>query len=315
MLLVSASEAINPRAWQKAMRQALPDREVWRDGQSFDPTRVTYLLAWNVLAARLRDFSGLRVIFSLGAGVDHLHDAGRLPDIPVVRVVDAHLKTDMTTYILWRTLALLRSEVALREAQLRCAWEEPDTCLRPQDLCVGVLGYGVLGTAAADALRATGFEVVGWSRTAKNPAPRDRLYVGDQELGSFLDAVDILVVLLPLTSATRGLIDARFLDRLAKETPLGAPALINCARGEIHVESDVMAALDSGTLSHATLDVFSTEPLPPDNPLWRHPKVCVTPHAAGPTDRRSVTQSIARQIRAFESGEALTNLADPRLGY
>ena len=159
-----------------------------------------------------------------------------------------------------------------------------------------------------------GFDVAGWSRTPKH-VEGIRGYAGAAELGAFLGRTDILVVLLPLTPDTQGVVERRLLAGLARDGRLGGPVLINAGRGGLQKEADILAALEDGTLAGATLDVFETEPLPADSPLWSHPRVTVTPHNAAMSEPRAIAALIARQIRRFEAGQPFENVVDRAQGY
>jgi glyoxylate/hydroxypyruvate reductase A len=176
------------------------------------------------------------------------------------------------------------------------------------------MGLGVLGSDAARKLKMMGFNVAGWSRS---PRTLDGIqcFAGEAELEGFLARTDILVCLLPLTPGTRGLIDRKLIRSLAKDGPLGGPVIINAGRGEHQVERDIVAALDAGELFAATLDVFETEPLPPESRLWRHPRVTVTPHIAAESDPETTCRNILAQIARFERGLPLENLVDRKRGY
>jgi glyoxylate/hydroxypyruvate reductase A len=176
------------------------------------------------------------------------------------------------------------------------------------------MGLGVLGSDAARKLKAMGFEVAGWSRSPKIVKGVDT-FSGEDGLDAFLARTDILVSLLPLTDDTRGILDKDLFAKLAQNGRLGGPILINAGRGGLQVEADILAALDDGTLTAATLDVFETEPLPPDSPLWTHPAVTVTPHNAAPSDANTISAYVADQIRRFEAGESLANVVKRELGY
>jgi glyoxylate/hydroxypyruvate reductase A len=176
------------------------------------------------------------------------------------------------------------------------------------------MGLGVLGADAAQALRRLGFDVAGWSRNRK-AIPGIAGFAGDAELPAFLARTDILVCLLPLTPATRGILNRRTFSLLARDGRLGGPVVINAGRGGLQVEADLLAALDDGTLSAATLDVFETEPLPAASPLWSHPKVTISPHNAADTDPDAISVYVREQIARHERGEPLRNLVDRRLGY
>jgi len=178
---------------------------------------------------------------------------------------------------------------------------------------VGMLGFGVLGQDAARKLQALGFDVAGWSRSGR-PVEGFRVY-GGGELDAFLARTDILVSLLPLTPDTHGILDRRLFAKLARHGRLGGPVLINAGRGGLQVEADILACLDDGTLKAAVLDVFETEPLPEDSPLWGHPAVTLTPHNAAVSEPEATARYIAEQIRRFERGEPLENVVDPSRGY
>jgi glyoxylate/hydroxypyruvate reductase A len=178
-----------------------------------------------------------------------------------------------------------------------------------RDRAVGFLGTGELARACMARLRRLGFPLKGWSRRRPRLDGVDT-FAGDDGLAAMLAGTDILVNLLPLTPATRRLVDARFLARLKR----GA-AFVNVARGGHVVEADLLAALDTGRLGEAVLDVFDEEPLPADHPFWRHPRVRVFPHVAAPTDPESAARIAAANIRAFRGGGAITGLVDRGRGY
>jgi glyoxylate/hydroxypyruvate reductase A len=238
-----------------------------------------------------------------------LDPARRLPPaVPVLRLVDPNLTQDMATYVLTTVLRYFRQLDQYEAQQRDVAWAQLP---RPrfEDFPVGILGMGALGGAAARLLRSVGFTVHGWSRTL-HCQPGVITHAGEVGLRAMLPEIAVLVLLLPLTPATRGLIDA---DALALLRP-GA-RLVNAARGALVVEDALLAALDSGQVAHATLDVFATEPLPADHRFWRHPRVTVTPHVAALTDARSAAAQVAEQLRRARAGEELLHRADLARGY
>src|SRR4029079_9482176 len=182
------------------------------------------------------------------------------------------------------------------------------------DLAVGIMGLGVLGRDAAEKLNQLGFKVAGWSRTRKH-IPGVHCYAGAAEFDSFLRRTDVLVSLLPNTPETTGIVNRDLIRKLSRKGPVGAPIFINAARGKQQVEADLVAALDAGELHAATLDVFVTEPLPADSPLWTHPKVTVTPHCAADSDPQTISAYVLRQIRNHQAGRPLENTVDRALGY
>ena len=250
---------------------------------------------------------GLVWVQSLWAGVEKLVGVFDRP-LPIVRLVDREMARTMAEAVLAWTYYLQRDMPAYARQQRARDWR-PHPYRRPSDLVVGLLGLGALGTAAADRLGGAGFRVVGWSRTAKAAAGIETFH-GAAELPAMLGRCDILVCLVPLTPETRGLVDA---ERLSALKP-GA-ALINFARGPIVVTGDLIAALDAGHLSHAVLDVFDAEPLPPDSALWAHPGVTVLPHVSGPTDMDSAAATVAENLRTYRRTGRPPQGVDAARGY
>jgi glyoxylate/hydroxypyruvate reductase A len=273
-----------------------------------------YAAAWKQPPGSLAALPGLKVIFSLGAGIDHLARDPELPDRPIVRVVDPDLTARMSEYVVLHCLAHLRG-TRYYEAQQRARnWDDARDEPAASDVRVGIMGLGVLGADAARKLAIMGFQVAGWSRTPKRLDDVSS-FAGEAELGGFLARTDILVSLLPLTKDTRGLLDRRIFAGLARDGRIGGPVFINAGRGGTQNEADILACLDDGTLAAVTLDVFETEPLPQDSPFWTHPRVTLTPHNAATSDPDAVAAFVAAQIRRFEAGEPIRNTVDLRAGY
>jgi glyoxylate/hydroxypyruvate reductase A len=247
-------------------------------------------------------------VHSVWAGVERLvadlDDTG----LTIVRLVDPQLAETMAEAVLAWTLYLHRDMPAYARQQDQGAWL-PRAYVRPQRKRVGLLGLGALANAAVDRLRAAGFQVAGWSRGRKD-MPGVDCYAGDAELATMLARTDILVCLLPLTPATRGLLDASMLAHLPRHA-----SLINFARGPIIDDEALRQALDSGRLAHAVLDVFAVEPLPPDQWQWRHPNVTVLPHCSAPTDMETASLIVARNIRRYRASGLLPDGIDLRRGY
>jgi glyoxylate/hydroxypyruvate reductase A len=278
-----------------------------------DPAAVHYAAVWKPLPGSLKAFPNLAAIFNLGAGVDALIADSSLPDVPIVRVADEDLTGRMTEYVAMHVLIHHRHQRYVDACQRDRLWAPP-LQRAANAVRVGVMGLGVLGSDAAEVLRRLGFSVAGWSRTRKTIAGI-ATFAGEAELPAFLARTDILVCLLPLTPATKGILNRRAFAQLARDGVLGGPIVINAGRGGLQVESDLLAALDDDTLAAATLDVFATEPLPVDSPLWSHPKVTVSPHNAADTDPDAISVYVAAQIACHERGEPLQNVVDRRLGY
>jgi glyoxylate/hydroxypyruvate reductase A len=176
------------------------------------------------------------------------------------------------------------------------------------------MGLGTLGSNAAEVLRQLRFRVCGWSRSPKQIAGIECFH-GQSQLPPFLQRTDILVCLLPLTPDTRHILNHELFAQLHRNSPMGAPVLINAGRGGLQNEADILQCLEDGTLGAASLDVYATEPLPADSPFWSHPKIVLTPHNAADTDPDEISKYVAQQIERFEAGGALENVVDRGRGY
>ena len=258
--------------------------------------------------ADLAALPALEWVQSLWAGVETLVDAVAGRDVAIVRLVDPRLGEAMAEAVLAWTLYLHRDMPRYLAQQRARTWAYHEL-VPAAERRVGVLGLGALGERAARALAGAGFDVAGWSRSAKSLEDL-ATHVGESGFDELLERSDVLVVVLPLTGETRGLLDAEALARL----PPGA-SLINVARGPIVVEADLVAALDDGHLSHAVLDVFDVEPLPDDHPYWGHPGVTVMPHVAAPTDRKSAAGIAARAVLSWAADGTRPDGVDRRRGY
>jgi len=300
-------------AWAAPIRAAEPGRRVFLWPDVPDPAAVGYVLAWNPPAGLFGSLPYLRAIFSLGAGVDHLVFRDDLPDVPIVRVVNADLTKRMTEWVTLQVLMHHRRQRAYDAQQAERRWHElPQPAA--SEVRVGIMGMGVLGRDAAEVLVRLGFDVAGWSRRPVDLAGV-RSFHGRDQLDAFLARTDILVSLLPLTPETRGILAMPLFAKLARDGRLGGPVLINAGRGGLQVERDIVAALDAGVLRGASLDVFESEPLAPTSPLWRRSDVVITPHCAGWSSPEAIAGEILRQIAAFERGEPLENVVDRSAGY
>ena len=292
--------------WAADLAAALPGASVraWQEG---DPA-AEVAVVWKPSQRFFEAQPALKAIFNAGAGVDAL--AGlRLPrNVPVIRLEDAGMAEQMCDYVVHAVLHHYRQfDVYAAQAGQR-VWA-PKPPRSKTDYPVGILGHGVLGQAVAKALTAAGFDVVAWARTPRTDAPIP-VHVGDEARRDFFRAARIVVCLLPLTPATRGILDANAFDTMQ---PGGY--VVNVARGA-HLDVDaLLAALASGQLAGATLDVFDDEPLPAEHPLWRHPAVRVTPHISAATLRAEAIEQIVAKLRALEAGEPPTGVIVAERGY
>lgn len=301
---------MSPRRWHELLSK---HREVVLEPQGAEDPSIRYAMVWKHPRGVLARLPNLQAIFSVGAGVDHVLQDTRLPDVPIARVVAQNLTQHMVEYVVWRVMDHHRQGRVYRAQQPRRVWHEPSQPVSTA-VSVGIMGLGQLGRAAASQLLSIGFKVNGWSRTDR-PMEGVTTWHGQDGLTPFLTATDILVVLLPLTPATEGIVDLSILKRLRPDGPLGGPVLINAGRGQLQKEDDILTALEEGTLKEASLDVFQTEPLPKTSPLWAHPKVFVTPHAAATSDPEHLVPLLLEQIARMERGEPLENLVDRDAGY
>jgi len=296
-----------------ALRESFHGRPVLQAADSDqDLSSATYAVVWKPDPELFRRAPNLKVLFSGGAGVDHLLTIDGLPDLPIVRFVDKSLTTRMSEWVVLQCLSHLRQALAYSKQQREHLWRElPQPEAR--DLTVGIMGLGVLGRDSAIKLKMMGFNVVGWSRTKK---ALDGIKTFDSAgLDAFLSCTDILVGLLPLTTDTRGIFDRALFGKLRKDGALGGPFFINAGRGGSQVETDLLAALQDGTLRGASLDVFESEPHPAEGSFWGLENVIITPHAASASDMRALFRQVERQISQFEDGQPLEHLVDRKTGY
>ncbi|QET04113.1 MULTISPECIES: 2-hydroxyacid dehydrogenase [Cupriavidus] len=289
------------------MADALPHAEVsvWPDPRCLEADIAVCWIPPPGIYARM---PRLRLIHGIAAGVDNILEGQDTRGLPVCRVVEPGLTQGMVEYVRWSVLYFHRDFDHMAMQQRERVWKRLP--LRPAADCrVGVMGLGELGGVVARTLRDDGYDVGGWSRS-----PREidgvATWHGDEGLPAFLARTDVLICLLPLTDATRGILGARTFAQL----PRGA-AIVHCGRGE-HLAVDALTdALSTGHLRGAVLDVFPVEPLPEDSPLWRCPGVVVTPHMASMASSAEIVRQVAANVARLGSGEPLRNTVDLARGY
>jgi glyoxylate/hydroxypyruvate reductase len=314
LLIHGGTDNWSPARWKHRFDEVLHDRPVLLlPDTALDPATVHYAAVWKPRPGELAAFANLRVIFNLGAGVDALMADASLPNVPLVRVAVGDLTDRMTEYVVLHVLMHHRQQPYLRASQRERRWQ-PKFQWPAGAISVGIMGLGTLGAHAAGALRQLGFRVAGWSRSAKT-IDGVACFHGEGQLDAFLRRTDILVCLLPLTPETRHILNRGLFAKLNRDSPLGAPVVINAGRGGLQNEADILGCLDDGTLGAASLDVFAQEPLPADSAFWTHPKVVLTPHNAADTDPDEISKYVARQIERFEAGGDLENVVDRARGY
>jgi glyoxylate/hydroxypyruvate reductase A len=297
--------------WTRPLAEIAPELRVLVHGQDeFAADDIDYVLTFRPPPGLIRTLPNLKAVFSLGAGVDGiLADPDYPASVPLVRFVDPTLSREMAQYCVLHVLMHYRMQRFFDRAQAERKWRQALLPRRAADTRIGILGLGEIGALAGQRLREWEFDVAGWSRTRKHVTGVEN-FAGEEELATFLGRTDILICLLPLTPDTRGILSAKLFAQLPKDA-----FVINVARGGHLVENDLIAALDSGHLSGATLDVFNMEPLPEESPLWSHPRITVTPHIAAISEPRVAAQYVADRIARFERGEPLDNIVDPARGY
>ncbi|MGC8701379.1 MAG: 2-hydroxyacid dehydrogenase [Thiomonas sp.] len=273
--------------------------------------QAEFALVWRPEAEWLAGQMGLRAVFNLGAGVDAIAPLlHRLhPGVPLIRLEDAGMGRQMADYVAEGVLHAYRRMLDYAEQQAQQRWQ-PLPLPPRASFTVGFLGLGQMGAAAARRVAAMDFPIHACTRSGRAAPGLNCQVVGLGSLDEFLAQTRVLVVLLPLTADTRGLLDYAALSRL----PQGAH-LINASRGAVVDQADLLDLLQSGHLASALLDVFATEPLPADDPLWRHSRVRITPHVAAQTLVGPSAAQIVRKIAAIERGESPGGVVDMRLGY
>ncbi len=294
--------------WQTVFRQQMPEMAFHFWPECGNPEDVEYLALWKPDPEIFAQFPNLKLVFSLGAGVDQFDLSTLPPQVSLVRMIEPALTAGMVEYVTAFVLAIQRDLPLYRRQQTERLWQaHPERAAAATR--VGIMGMGTLGTPCAKTLLSLGFAVQGWNRSPRDIAGVP-VFAGDTELDAFLASTDILVCLLPLTDATRGLFRASLFSKL----PKGA-SFINAGRGGHVVTDDLLGALDSGQLRWAVLDVTSPEPLPATSPLWEHPRIILTPHIASNTNAQSGAESVIANIRRFQAGQPPAGLVDRRKAY
>lgn len=306
ILLVAQRRDMKP--FRNAILNADPniDVDIWPD--SDNRARVQFAVAWNHPQDVWKSYPNLKVISSLGAGADHLLKDNTIPEnVRLTRVVVPSLADQMADYVLTAVLNIFRHSELYRHQQKESVWKV-QSAYQKDELSIGIMGLGELGSATAERLHVNGFTVNGWARTEKKLSGVTTFTAGS--LGEFLNRSNILVNLLPLTPQTDGILDLDLFKELKKPS-----FLINVARGEHLVEEDLLYALDRDLIQHAVLDVFSTEPLPDSHSFWGREKITITPHIASVTDPDEVAVLLVENYKRTLSGLTLLNEVDKKRGY
>lgn len=296
-------------AWREALAPHLgADVRIEDSASVTDPQAVRFALVWMPPEGFFDRFPNLELVINLGAGVDRLVARKDLPDVPITRLSDPEMGRMMAGFVLFSVLRHAREIPHFEAAQARREWSyrHPRAA---DEITVAILGLGELGAPAATEVARQGFDTHGWA-TRPRDLPGVTVHCGDEALPLLVEKADIVVCMLPLTPGTRKRLDAAFFARMKP----GA-AFVNVSRGEVVDQAALVAALQAGGLSGATLDVFETEPLSPDSPLWDMPGVLITPHLASVALPKSAAPQIAANIRAIQSGQTLANEVSRVRGY
>jgi glyoxylate/hydroxypyruvate reductase A len=309
LLIVNLDRQIgNAQAWRDNFAEQLPDLEIRIFPEANDLDGIEYLAFIRPDFDVIPPLPNLKAMFSRSAGVEAFIDHPKLPKVPLGKIEPSGGDPMMTEYTVMHVLRLHRDMPGYAAAQANREWLRT-RIVRPEERRVGFLGLGLMAKAPALVLKQLGFPVSAWVRSPRQE-PDIRIFHGGDQLEPFLNQTDIVVCLLPLTRETEGILCARTFAMM----PRGA-MIINIGRGGHVVDADLIAALDSGQLSYAALDALKPEPLPPESPLWLHPKITVMPHVARrPTVAQLVTE-IAANITSIEAGGSLLQPIDMTTGY
>ncbi|WP_407310517.1 2-hydroxyacid dehydrogenase [Pseudomonas sp. nanlin1] len=308
MTLLFKVDAERGQLWKALFAEHAPDIPVklWPD--IGDPADVRYLATWAPPENLAQTFPNLEVVFATSAGVDQFDLSQLPPKVRVVRMLDPGIAEGIIQYACFAVLAQHRQIPVYLTQQAERRWQAQPYRAAGQRR-VGVMGLGNLGTPVAERLRGFGFALNGWSRS---PRQIDGVacFAGPGQLPEFLAQTDILLCLLPLTDDTRGILDHQAFATL----PRGA-SLINLGRGGHLVEADLLAALDSGHLEHAVLDVLNEEPAPAEHPLWNHPKVWLTPHVGAVTRPETAFDVLLANLRRLQASQPMEGEVRRQEGY
>ncbi len=306
MSVLVISPGRDPKPWVEAFKKGNPGIPVYAYPEAHDPDEIEYVISWKHPRGIFKHYPNLRVIASMGAGVDHIICDPEIPlHVVITRIIDEQLAEDMCDFVLALVLDHLRNISFHHNIH---AWE-PIPYKRIEEQHIGIMGLGFMGSAVAQTLLKNRFKISGWAKTPKKLAGINT-YSGEKQLEKFLKISTILICLLPLTQETENILN----KELFKKLPKGG-YLINVARGEHLVEYDLLEMIDKGHLSGASLDVFRIEPLPREHVFWDHPRIKITPHIASITNPPMVEPQLTDNYRRMREGKELKNTIERNLGY
>jgi glyoxylate/hydroxypyruvate reductase len=293
-------------SWVKTFKNFDPDIDIQIFPDISNKDAVELAILWQHPKGILSEYPNLKLICSMGAGVDHILSDPEIPlSLPITRIVDPGLTVPMTNYVLMAILNYHRQLYRYQSNQKNRIWDMSNPEL---DIKVGVMGVGALGNDVIEKLKVLGFQVFGYGNSPKSDV--DYPYFHGNELPEFLNQVNLIVCMLPLTPVTEDILNLEFFRLCTKGT-----YIVNVARGNHLVENDLLTAIDEGIISGAFLDVFRTEPLPEDHLFWQNEKITITPHIASVTNPNSAIPQIIDNYRRLKSQKPLLNQINPILGY
>lgn len=296
-------------SWKKALKAKAPDISIYSYLEEHPKEEITLACVWKQPVGSLKQYPNLKCIASLGAGVDFIFKDQSVPqNIPITRVVDPVLASDMSEFVLALILSFFKNLNNYRTDQMKKVWY-PQEYMRISDVTVGIMGMGALGEKLTEDLIKNRFKVIGWATSPKN-IPGVEVYIGNKEKNTFLSRSNILVCLLPLTRETTGILNNKLFKELPKQS-----YVINVARGGHLVDEDLLEYINNGHLAGAGLDVFHEEPLSVEHPFWTHPKIHITPHVASVSDIESVIPQLLENYRKLKEGLPLNNTVNREKGY
>ena len=296
-------------SWKKALKAKAPDISIYSYLEEHPKEEITLACVWKQPVGSLKQYPNLKCIASFGAGVDFIFKDQSVPqNIPITRVVDPVLASDMSEFVLALILSFFKNLNNYRTDQMKKVWY-PQEYMRISDVTVGIMGMGALGEKLTEDLIKNRFKVIGWATSPKN-IPGVEVYIGNKEKNTFLSRSNILVCLLPLTRETTGILNNKLFKELPKQS-----YVINVARGGHLVDEDLLEYINNGHLAGAGLDVFHEEPLSVEHPFWTHPKIHITPHVASVSDIESVIPQLLENYRKLKEGLPLNNTVNREKGY
>ena len=309
MSIVIISQKKDLSAWENALVNLNPELNVGVYPNDSNREQVEFALVWKHPHGVFKNYPNVKVIASMGAGVDHILSDPNLPsDVVITRLVDEMLSTDMVEFVRALVMNHLRKLSVYKYQEEKNIWQQ-HAYRSINEVNIGVMGLGVLGRHVALQLRDLGFNLFGWSKSSKE-FDGVKTFAGTTEFSAFLNQSHILICLLPLTNQTRNILDKNLFSQL----PKGA-FIINVARGEHLVDEDLIEMVNNGHLSGASLDVFRKEPLRSDHPFWQHPQINVTPHVASITNPASAVKQILENYHRLQRGQPLVNTISKEKGY